>query len=54
MITDISDELKNLRDVACALRLPNADKINWTLLQSSTSDSASTQKFNKLVKEKNR
>ncbi len=29
---------------------PNADKINWTLIQSSSSDSASTQK--KLVEEK--
>ena len=55
MIADISQELKNLREVAHTLQLPNADKINWTLIQSSSSDSASTQKrFNKLVQEKER
>ena len=53
MITDISRELQKLRDVAHALHLPGADKINWTLIRSSSSDSASTQKrFNKLVQEK--
>ncbi len=53
MIADLSLELQKLRDVARALCLPNADKINWTLIQSSSSDSASTQKrFNKLVEEK--
>lgn len=53
MVEDISHELEKLRKVACALQLPNAEKINWTLLRSSTSDSASTQKrFNKLAKEK--
>ncbi len=53
MIADISRELQKLRDVAHALQLPNAKKINWTLMRSSTSDSASTQKkFNKLVEEK--
>ena len=53
MIADISQELKNLREVAHTLQLPNADKINWTLIQSPSSDSASTQKrFNKLVQEK--
>lgn len=53
MIADINCELQKLRDVANALRLPNADKINWTLMRSSTSDSASTQKkFNKLVEER--
>lgn len=30
MIDYISRELKKLRDIAHALRLPNADKINWT------------------------
>ena len=53
MIADISHELHKLRDIAHALKLPNADKINWTLIKSSSSDSASTQKrFNKLVEEK--
>ena len=50
MIADISHELQKLRDIARQLHLPNADKINWTLIRSSSSDSASTQKkFNKLV-----
>ena len=53
MIADISHELQKLRDIAHQLHLPNADKINWTLIRSSSSDSASTQKkFNKLVEEK--
>ncbi len=53
MILDISRELEKLRDVARALHFPGADKINWTLIRSSTSDSAATQKrFNKLVEEK--
>ena len=53
MIADISHELQKLRDIAHALNLPNADKINWTLIMSSSSDSAATQKrFNKLAEEK--
>ena len=53
MITDISGELQKLRDIAQKLQLPNAMKINWTLIQLSTSDSAATQKrFNKLIEEK--
>ena len=53
MIADISHELHKLRDIGHALKLPNADKINWTLIKSSSLDSASTQKrFNKLVEEK--
>jgi hypothetical protein len=52
MIDDISRELQKLRDTALALGLPNADRINWTLIASSSSDSASTQKrFNKLLEE---
>ena len=52
MFEDISQELQKLRDTAHALRLPNADKINWTLTASSSSDSASTQKrFNKLLEQ---
>ena len=51
-ISDVSRELEMLRETAHALKLPNADSINWTLIVSSTSDSASTQKrFNKLIEE---
>ena len=53
IIDDISKELQKLREVAHALNLPDADKINWTLIVSSTSDSAATQKrFNKLLQGK--
>lgn len=49
-IEDISKELEKLREIARALRLPNADQINWTLFASSTSDCAATQKrLNKLI-----
>ena len=41
ILNDVSTELQKLREVAHALRMPNADKINWTLIVSS-SDSAST------------
>ena len=42
--------LLKLRRTAYALRMPNANSINWTLLVSSTSDSAATQKkLNKLI-----
>ena len=52
MVEDISRELQMLRDVAHALNMPNADILNWTLIVSSSSDSASTQKrFNKLVEQ---
>ena len=34
MIDDVSRELQKLRDMAHALRMPNADKINWTLIVS--------------------
>ena len=51
-ISDISKELAKLRKTANALGLPNPNSINWTLLVSSTSDSASTQKrANKLIEE---
>ena len=51
-ITDISQQLEQLRCTAKALNLPNANSINWTMLVSSTSDSASTQKkLNKLIEE---
>ena len=53
LIADLSQELEKLREAAHALLLPNANKINFTLIQSSSSDSASTQKkFNKLLEEK--
>jgi len=52
VITDVSKELHSLREAAKALKLPNANKINWTMVASSTSDSASTQKrLNKLIQE---
>ena len=35
------------------MKIPNANKINWTLVSATTSDSASTQKkFNHLLQEK--
>ncbi len=43
-IDDISRELEKLRATATLLGIANANSINWTLLVSSTSDSASTQK----------
>lgn len=53
VIADISRELEKLRKTAHALHLPNANSINWTLLVSSSSDSASTQKrLNKLIVER--
>ena len=39
MIDDISRELKKLKEIAHALKLSNADKINWTFIVSSSSDS---------------
>ena len=44
VVADISKEFATLRNIAHALNLPNADRINWTMITSSTSDSASTQK----------
>ena len=52
-INDVSRELEKLRKTAHALGVPNADSINWSLIESSTSDSASTQKrFNCLLQER--
>ena len=45
-INDVSKELKKLREVALTLGMPNASSINWTLVASSTADSAATQKKN--------
>ena len=51
-IEDISREFEKLRRTAKILDLPNPNSINWTLVVSSTSDSASTQKrVNKLIEE---
>lgn len=51
-IADISSEFETLRRTAHALHLPNPNSINWTLVLSSTSDSASTQKkMNKLIED---
>ena len=53
IIEDISKEFEKLRKVARVIGLENADSINWTLVKSSSSDSAATQKcFNKLIKER--
>ena len=52
-VEDISREFEKLRRVAEVLGLPNAHSINWTLVKSSTSDSASTQKrLNHLIEER--
>ena len=52
ILNDVSTELQKL---AHALRMPNANKISWTLIVSPSPDSASTQKkFNKLLEEQRR
>ena len=49
---DISAESAKLREIAKSLGLKYPERINWTLLTSSTSNSASTQKkFNRLVQQ---
>ena len=51
-VDDISREFEKLRRAAQMLGLPNPNSINWTLVVSSSSDSASTQKrVNKLIEE---
>lgn len=51
-VEDVCTELCKLREMAHALGLPNANVINWSLVSSSTSDSAATQKrFNQLMGE---
>ena len=53
IVNDVSRELQKLRETACALGLPNSTCINWTLIASSTSGSAATQKkFNDLIKQR--
>ena len=44
IVNDVSRELEKLRETAQALGIPNSNSINWTLISSSTSDSAATQK----------
>ena len=52
IVNDVSRELEKLRETAQALGIPNSNSINWTLISSSTSDSAATQKrFNKLIEQ---
>ena len=47
---NISKELERLRNIAHEIGLENADSINWSLVVSSTSDCAATQKkFNKVA-----
>lgn len=51
-IDDISREFEKLRHAANVLKLPNPNSINWTLVVSSSSDSAATQKrVNKLIED---
>lgn len=53
IIEDMDSEFTKLRSMAKILKLPNADAINWTLVSSSTADSASTQKkLNNLIEER--
>ena len=52
MVELVETELEKLCNIAYDLKLKSPEKINWTLLNSMTSDSASTQKrFNRLVEE---
>ena len=52
IIADISRELQTLRDTAHALGMQNPNSINWTMIVSSSSHSAATQKkMNMLVEE---
>lgn len=52
-VEDISKEFAKLRKAAQILGLPNPNSINWTLVVSSSSESASTQKcINRLIEER--
>ena len=42
VVVDISYKLETLCNTAHELKLSNADSINWTMIVSSTSDSASS------------
>ena len=44
MVELVETELEKLRNIAYDLKLKSPEKINWTLLNSMTSDSVSTQK----------
>lgn len=51
-VDDITREFQKLRHAASMLGLPNPNAINWTLVVSSTSDSASTHKHvNRLIED---
>ena len=53
VIDDIGVQLQKLRNIAKELGIPNYDMFNWTMIHSSSSDSASTQKrLNHLLQEK--
>jgi len=53
MVELVENELEKLRNIAHDLKLKSPEKINWTLFNSLTSDSASSQKrFNRLVDER--
>ncbi len=53
MLDDIGAQLQKLRTIAMELGLPNYDMFNCTMIQSSSSDSASTQKkLNYLLQQK--
>lgn len=52
-VEELDVVLRSIRERAQVLQLPGAESIGWSLVQSSMSDQASTQKFfNKLVEEK--
>ena len=44
IIADIDSQLKKLRSFAEKLGIPNNEMLNWSMIEASTSDSASTQK----------
>ena len=52
-VEELDVVLKSIKETAQVLELPGAEGIGWSLVQSSMSDQASTQKrFNKLVEER--
>ena len=53
ILTDVEKQLNKIKDIAQKLHLPHAEKINWSMFRSSTSDSASTQKrLNSLLQQR--
>lgn len=52
MLKELDRQLTHLRKMATELQIPNANNINWTLIVSSTSDGAATQKkINRLLQD---